>query len=105
MRHHRAVGAAALGAAGAYLAVITALDVLWWVRDAAWAEAALTVLTFPSHVLVTVLLLLLAALTGWEETAPGEGYAPSVYAVAGLVQAVLALGVLWLARRRPPGLH
>ncbi|MEV5845097.1 hypothetical protein AB0M32_24325 [Streptomyces sp. NPDC051985] len=81
----------------AYLAVVFGLDYLSTEHGLDAATAAVTVLTFPSAVVTTVAFLLGAVTLGLDDQTPGpDTYAPSVHAVAGIVQVAL----VWLALRR-----
>ena len=88
-----------------YLAVVFGLDYLSVEHGLDAATAAVTVLTFPSGVLTTVLFLLGAVTLGLDDQSPGpDTYAPSVHAVAGIVQVALVWLVLRLLNSVRPGL-
>ncbi|WP_105972255.1 hypothetical protein [Streptomyces geranii] len=77
-----------------YLVVVFGLDYLGVDRGSDTAAVALYVITFPSGFLTTIAFLLLGGAVGFDEYSPGpDSYAPSVYAVAGIVQVLL----VWLA--------
>ncbi|MFJ9704077.1 hypothetical protein [Streptomyces sp. NPDC101234] len=79
----------------AYLVVVFALDYLSVEHGLDAATAAVTVITFPSGTVTTVLLLLGAVVLGHDDYSPGpDTYAPSVHVVAGIVQIVLVRLVL-----------
>jgi multisubunit Na+/H+ antiporter MnhB subunit len=76
--------------------VVFGLDYLSVERGMDTATVAVAVLTFPAGFLTTLAFLLLAVALGHDEYSPGpDTYAPSVYAVGGVVQVVL----IWLVLR------
>lgn len=85
----------------AYLAVVFGLDYLSVEHGQDAASVALSVLTFPSGTVTTVVFLLAAADFGLADDTPGpDTYAPSVHAIAGIVQVGLIWLVLRMLRRR-----
>ncbi|MFD4598898.1 hypothetical protein ACFWPQ_12785 [Streptomyces sp. NPDC058464] len=85
----------------AYLVTVFGLDYLSVEHGLDAAAAAVTVITFPSGVVTTVLFLLGAVVFGYDDHSPGpDTYAPSVHAVAGIVQVVLFWLVLRQLRKR-----
>ncbi|MEU9447790.1 hypothetical protein [Streptomyces sp. NPDC048277] len=84
----------------AYLAVVFGLDYLGVERGLDAATVVLTVITFPSGVLTTVLFLFGAVSFGYDDFSSGpDTYAPSVHAVAGIVQVALFGAALRALRR------
>ncbi|MFJ2115002.1 MULTISPECIES: hypothetical protein [unclassified Streptomyces] len=85
----------------AYLVVVFGLDYLSVERGVDAAAVAVSVITFPSGFLTTIVFLLLAVAFGFDEYSPGaDSYAPSVHAVAGIVQVLLAWLVLRILKKR-----
>ncbi|MER7181791.1 hypothetical protein ABT404_20295 [Streptomyces hyaluromycini] len=85
----------------AYLAAVFGLDYLSVERGLDAATVAVTVVTFPSGIVTTILFLLGAVVFGYDDYSPGpDTYAPSVHAVAGIGQVVLFWLVLRLLRKR-----
>ncbi|WP_405817622.1 hypothetical protein OG241_23645 [Streptomyces sp. NBC_01390] len=84
-----------------YLVVVFGLDYLSVERGVDAAAVAVSVITFPSGFLTTIVFLLLAVAFGFDDYSPGpDSYAPSVYAVAGIVQVLLAWLVLRAVRKK-----
>jgi len=84
----------------AYLAVVFGLDYL------GVEQGVLSVITFPSGSVTTVLFLFAAVIFGFDDYSPGaDGYAPSVQAIAGIVQVVLIWLVLGVLRKRRENAH
>ncbi|MFJ6392529.1 hypothetical protein ACIQJT_33580 [Streptomyces sp. NPDC091972] len=80
----------------AYLAVVFGLDWLSVEQGRDAAAIVLSVITFPSGVVTTVVFLLAAVVFGFDDHSPGpDTYAPSVHAIAGVVQVLL----IWLVLR------
>ncbi|MGW0418911.1 hypothetical protein [Streptomyces sp. NPDC003015] len=65
------------------------------------AAVVLSVITFPSGVVTTVVFLFAAVVFGFDDYSPGQDtYAPSVQAIAGIVQVLLIWLVLRVLRKR-----
>ncbi|MEU6222511.1 hypothetical protein [Streptomyces sp. NPDC047042] len=85
----------------AYLVVVFGLDYLSVDRGVDAAAVAVSVITFPSGFLTTIAFLLIGVAFGFDDYSPGpDSYAPSVYAIAGIVQVLLAWLVLRALRNR-----
>ncbi|MCX4586361.1 hypothetical protein [Streptomyces sp. NBC_01481] len=83
-----------------YLMVVFGLDYLSVERGVDGATVAVTVITFPAGTLTTIVFLLLAVVFGFDDYSPGpDSYAPSVYAISGIVQLVLVWCLLKTIRR------
>ncbi|MEU0941189.1 hypothetical protein ABZ379_00080 [Streptomyces canus] len=90
----------------AYLMVVFGLDCLSVEQGRDAAALVLSVITFPSGFVTTIVFLLAAVVFGFDDYSPGpDTYVPSVHAMAGIVQVVL----IWLVlralkgrRARPP---
>ncbi|MFE9248349.1 hypothetical protein [Streptomyces sp. NPDC007088] len=79
-----------------YLAIVFGLDYLSVEQGMDFATVVLSVLTFPSNIVTTVLFLLAAVVVGYDDYDPGpDVYTPSVQAIGGIVQVV----VFWLVIR------
>ncbi|MFE4416211.1 hypothetical protein [Streptomyces sp. NPDC056821] len=79
----------------AYLLVVFGLDYLSVERGIDAASVAVTVITFPAGILTTVAFLFLAAVFGYDDATSGpDTYTPSVHAIAGIVQVLLAWALL-----------
>ncbi|MDT9699627.1 hypothetical protein [Streptomyces sp. P17] len=90
----------------AYLVVVFGLDYLSVEQGMDAAAVVLSVITFPSGVVTTVLFLFAAVVFGFDDYSPGaDGYAPSVQAIAGIVQVVLIWLVLRVLRKRRENTH
>ncbi|MFC9843930.1 hypothetical protein ACFWFF_32875 [Streptomyces sp. NPDC060223] len=90
----------------AYLVVVFGLDYLSVEQGVDAASVVLSVITFPSGVVTTVLFLFAAVIFGFDDYSPGaDGYAPSVQAIAGIVQVALIWLVLRVLRKRRENTH
>ncbi|WP_043676167.1 hypothetical protein [Streptomyces xylophagus] len=87
--------------AAVYLVVVFGLDFLSAEHGMDAASVVVSVITFPAGTLTTVVFLLLAVVFGFDGYSPGpDTYAPSVHAVAGIVEVILVWAVLRAAVRR-----
>ncbi|MEV8452639.1 hypothetical protein AB0467_09375 [Streptomyces sp. NPDC052095] len=88
----------------AYLVAVFGLDYLSGERGSDLAGLVELVITFPSGIVTLILLLLLAAVFGFDDGSTGpDTYAPSVYAVSGIVQVLLVWLVLWVVKKQRAG--
>lgn len=84
-----------------YLAVVFGLDYLSTGQGVDAAAVALSVITFPSGLVTTIVFLLLAVDFGSDDyTAATGGYEPSGHVIAGVVQVVLVWAVLRAVKKR-----